>query len=37
MSFDAWINIIVNVLSSLVIIIPLGVKLYRTLKDLVKE
>ena len=37
MSFDTWINIIINVLSSLVIIIPLGVKLYRTIKDLVKE
>lgn len=37
MNFDTWINIIINVLSSLVIIIPLGVKLYRTIKDLVKE
>lgn len=37
MSFDTWINIIINVFLSLVIIIPLGVKLYRTIKDLVKE
>lgn len=37
MDFDSWINLIVNILSSLVIIIPLGVKLFNTLKTLTKE
>lgn len=37
MDFDSWVNLIVNILSSLVIIIPLGVKLFNTLKTLTKE
>lgn len=37
MQVSDWVNIIVNVLSSLAIIIPLLVKLYQTIKSLTKE
>lgn len=37
MNIEGWVNLIVEVFASLAVILPLGLKLAQTVKDLVKQ